>query len=196
MQDLATVGVASVPLLTEAAQRLLQCEAEHLAYRPKSGTVGKDDAVVHEEYSVCDAFAASSPFTDLRAATQLLFDRQLAEVEPYPFTSRLQFNAMVLQRYEPGQLGITPHRDRLSSINLICIYTLAGQGQFYRCADRQGTDTVAIDTTPGNAILLRAPGFLGSQARPFHTIGNIRSTRYSFALRQQRSNDVAIEIQG
>ncbi len=158
--------------------------------------MGRDNAKVHEEYGVCDAFAASSPFADLRAATQLLFDRQLADVEPYPFSSRLQFNAMVLQRYQPGQLGITPHRDRLSSINLICIYTIAGQGQFYRCTDRQGTDMVAIDTTPGNAIFLRAPGFLGSQARPFHAIGNIRSTRYSFALRQQRASDAAIEIQG
>lgn len=122
--------MVAVPLLSETARRQLQRQAETLPYALKAGTVGKVGSLIHEEYGVYDAFAANSLFADLKAATQSLLDRQLAKIDPYPFTSPLQFNAMVLQRYQPGQLGITPHRDRLSAINLICIYNLAGRDSF------------------------------------------------------------------
>ncbi|WP_088892472.1 hypothetical protein [Leptolyngbya ohadii] len=109
-------------------------------------------------------------------------------MDDYPFSTPLQFTELVIQRYLPGQLGITPHRDSLRAINLIALVNLSGQAKFYRCDDRQGTHAVPLDTTPGNVIFLRAPGFLNASVRPFHFVMDIRSTRYSLGLRQRIEN--------
>jgi hypothetical protein len=121
----------------------------------------------------------------LKQAFQALLDEQFSRLDAYPFSSKLQFNELVLQRYLPGQLGISPHRDSLKAVNLIALVNLSGQAAFYRCDDRQGTNPVELDTTPGTAIFLRAPGFLDAAVRPFHFLTNIRSTRYSLGFRQR-----------
>ena len=121
----------------------------------------------------------------LQQEFQALMEEQLVKADAHPFATPLSFNSTVLQKYEPGTLGITAHRDSLRAINLVCIFNIAGQGQFYLCADRSGRDSQAIETTPGNVIFMRAPGFLGLQERPFHYVTNIQSTRYSFSLRQR-----------
>jgi hypothetical protein len=115
-------------------------------------------------------------------------DQACNGLDDYPFSTRLQFTELVLQRYEPGQLGISPHRDSLRAMNLIALVNLGGQAEFYRCDDRQGTNAVLLDTSPGNVIFLRAPGFLNTSVRPFHFLTNIRSTRYSLGLRQRIEN--------
>jgi len=104
----------------------------------------------------------------------------------YPFETALDFNSMVLQRYEEGSIGITPHRDGLSFINLVCVFAIGGKGSFYVCSDRSGKDSIEIDASPGNVIFMRAPGLLGSEdERPFHYVAGIRETRYTFGLRQK-----------
>jgi len=104
----------------------------------------------------------------------------------YPFETALGFNSMVLQRYEEGSIGITPHRDGLSFINLVCVFVIDGKGSFYVCSDRSGRDSIEIDASPGNVIFMRAVGFLGSEdERPFHYVAGIRETRYTFGLRQK-----------
>jgi len=93
----------------------------------------------------------------------------------------------VLQRYEEESIGITPHKDGLSYISLVCVFVIGGQGNFYVCSDRSGNNPIEIDASPGNVILMRAPGFLGSEdGRPFHYVTNIREPRYTFGLRQKR----------
>jgi hypothetical protein len=106
----------------------------------------------------------------------------------YLFPSPLHFNSLSLQKYAQGSIGITPHRDGLRYINLICIFVIAGQGRFFVCADRSGQEAVEIEATPGNVILMRAPGFLGEDLRPFHFVSEISATRYSFGLRQLRNS--------
>ena len=187
VQSLSSLGAVSVPLLSEAARLELLQEAIHYCYVDETGVVGTSDRLVKKEYSSFRAFLEPSLYRSLTAEFQALMDEALLAKANYPFTIPLQFNSMVLQRYEPGQLGITPHRDRYSAINLVCIFNISGQGQFYLCGDRMGTNSFEIDTTPGNVIFLRAPGFLESDERPFHYVTNIRSTRYSFGLRQRVS---------
>ncbi len=165
---------------------LLQ-EALSYCYVEETGVVGTGDRIVKKEYSSFRAFPSSSLYSSLMAEFQALMDEALSGLANYPFTVPLQFNSMVLQHYSPGQLGISPHRDRYSAINLVCIFNIGGQGQFCLCADRMGTNSFEIDTTPGNVIFLRAPGFLGSDQRPFHYLTNIQSARYSFGLRQRIS---------
>jgi hypothetical protein len=75
----------------------------------------------------------------------------------------------------------------LSYINLVCVFVIGGQGSFYVCSDRSGNDSIEIDASPGNVILMRAPGFLGSEGeRHFHYVTDIREPRYTFGLRQKR----------
>lgn len=176
-----------MPLLQEAARLELLHEAKSYCYVDQTGVVGTGDRIVKQEYSSFDAFPESSLYTSLMTEFQALMNEALFGSANYPFTVPLQFNWMVLQRYEPGQLGLTPHRDSYSAINLVCIFNIDGQGKFYVCADRKGTNSLEIDTTPGNVIFLKAPGFLLSNRRPFHYLTDIRSTRYSFGLRQRIS---------
>jgi hypothetical protein len=142
--------------------------------------------VVRQQVSSFDAFQQDSGYVLLKNSFQDLLEQRLAELETYPFEMALNFNSMVLQRYEEGTLGITPHKDGLSYINLVCVVVIGGRGSFYVCSDRSGTDAIEIDASPGNVILMRAPGFLGSKdERPFHYVTDIRETRYTFGLRQK-----------
>jgi hypothetical protein len=182
---LAQDGVISVPLLTKSAREALTAVAQSCQYRPEVKTVGTADRIVQTDYSACDQVSEVPLYAEVQQAFQTLLDESLQGVDPYPFSSKLKFNSLVLQRYEPGQLGITPHRDSLGAINLIAIFNLFGTADFYRCDDRQGTNAVQLDTTPGNVIFLRAPGFLNAEVRPFHFLTGIRSSRYSLGLRQR-----------
>jgi len=177
-----------VPLLEESTRSRLQQEAEQFQYQPEIKTVGTGDRIVRTEYDSTENFPENSFFLDLTQAFQSLLNQAIAQLESYPFEVPLHFNRFVLQRYQPGQLGITPHRDGLGAINLVCVFNISGQGKFYRCDDRSGTNPIEIDTTPGHVILMRAPGFLANDDRPFHYVTDIQSTRYSFGLRQRNNS--------
>jgi hypothetical protein len=111
----------------------------------------------------------------------------MAQLEAYPLETSLSFNSMVLQRYEEGSLGITPHRDGLSYVNLVCVFIIGGRGRFYVCSDRSGRDAKEIDASPGNVIFMRAPGlFEAEDNRPFHYVSQIEEPRYTFGLRQKK----------
>jgi hypothetical protein len=185
---LATEGAVSVPLLTEPARQALLLEAQHFHYEPEIKTIGTGDAVVRTEYSACNRLPDNGLYPEFKQAFQTLLDQACDRLDNYPFSTPLQFTELVVQRYEPGQLGITPHRDSLRAINLIALVNLGGQAEFYRCDDRQSTHAVSLDTTPGHVIFLRAPGFLHTSVRPFHFVTNVRSTRYSLGLRQRSGN--------
>jgi hypothetical protein len=185
IRTLETDRAVSIPLLTQSATQVLLREAEGLYYEPEIKTVGTGDRVVRTEYSVCNHLPEIGLFPEFKRAFQILIDQPCNGLRGYPFNTPLQFTDTVIQRYEPGQLGITPHRDSLRAINLIVLINLGGEADFYRCDDRQGTHAVRLDTTPGNGIFLRAPGFLSTSVRPFHFLTNIRSTRYSLGLRQR-----------
>lgn len=178
-------GAISVPLLDEVARQALRRQAEEFCYEPEVKTVGTGDRIVRTEYSAFSQFPEVGLYTEFGQAFQALVDEALSRLDYYPFSTQLQFNEMVLQRYTPGQLGITSHRDSLRAINLIALVNLGGDAEFYRCHDRQGTNAVQLDTTPGNVIFLRAPGFLDTPVRPFHFLTGIRSTRYSLGFRQR-----------
>jgi hypothetical protein len=186
LQQIALSGATSAPLLREEFRLSLLEEAQSYLYRPEKEVVGSGDNIVRQQIRTFEDFPTESRFRTLKDGFQTLLSQSLAEVEPFPFDSALNFNAMVLQKYEKGSLGITPHRDRLAHINLITVFVLGGQGTFCVCADRSGRDSRVIHAAPGSVIFLRAPGFQGKQERPFHYVTDIRETRYTFGLRQRQ----------
>lgn len=183
--ELTLHGATSRPLLSEPGRRRLHAAASALPYSSGRSTVGSGDAIVRQELEWSDAFGDDDPFHALTALYQDLWDRALAGLPAYPFARPLRFNEMMLTRYEPGWLGITPHRDHASYVNLVALVVLGGQGRFCVTADRSGRDAREVNGTPGNVILMRAPGFLGTTLRPFHFVTDIRSRRTVFGLRQE-----------
>lgn len=147
--------------------------------------VGNGNQVVKQQLGSFACFPPSTQYSQLKDAFQTLLDRELATVKTYPFITKLDFNSMVLQKYDLGSIGITPHRDQLSYINLVCIFNIGGQGRFYLCDNRSGSNPRVIDSSPGSVIFLKAPGFMSSPERPFHYVTDIQATRYTFGLRQK-----------
>lgn len=187
LEELSSVGATSVRLLDEDFRVALLKEAQDYTYEPEDEIVGSGGRVVRQQLSSFEDFSEDSDYILLKNSFQDLLEERLARLETYPFEMALGFNSMVLQRYEEGSIGITPHRDGLSYINLVCVFVIGGQGSFYVCSDRSGNDSIEIDASPGNVIFMRAPGFLGSEDnRPFHYVTDIREPRYTFGLRQKR----------
>lgn len=178
------VGAACTRVLNENFRQSLLREAEGYRYTPEQEIVGSGDRVVRQQLSSFDAFADTSGYLLLRNAFQALLDRSLATSGLYPFTIPLRFNSMVLQKYGSGSLGITPHRDNIRYVNLICIFLIGGEGKFHSCTDRSGEASRQIPAQPGDVIIMRGRGFSGMRDRPFHYITDIRRTGYSFGLRQ------------
>lgn len=176
----------SLPLLTDTFRQALLAEARGAAFRPARESIGEGDDIVYQRMEVCDQFPQDSSFFALRDEFQALWDASFRQGKNYPFESPVLFNDLMLQRYAPGEVGITPHRDRSAYRNVICLLVLAGRGRFGLCADRGGGNAREISNAPGDLILTRAPGFLGSSARPFHFVRDIVESRYVFGLRQER----------
>jgi hypothetical protein len=187
IERIARVGAASLPLLEEAFRLRLWSEAEGYRYIPEEEFVGSGEKLVHQQMGSFESFPPGSAYLELQKAFQGWLDERLHNLSHYPFSSQLIFNSLSLQKYEQGSIGITPHRDGLRYINLVCVFVIAGQGRFFVCADRSGREALEIDATPGNAILMRAPGFKGEDVRPFHFVSEISLTRYSFGMRNLRS---------
>lgn len=185
--DLSALGATSTKILDEDSRVSLLREARNYNYQPEDEIVGSGDRVVRQQVSAFEDFPEDSGYVLLKNSFQHLLEQCLVQLGTYPFEMALSFNSMVLQRYEEGSIGITPHRDGLSYINLVCVFIIGGKGSFYICSGRSGKDSVEIDASPGNVILMRAPGFLGSEdGRPFHYVTDIQEPRYTFGLRQKR----------
>ena len=186
LEKLSTVGAASVKILNEGFRKSLLEEAECYTYEPEDEVVGTGDKIVRQQLSSFEDLPEDSKYNLLKHSFQSFLDEYLTLIKPYPFETRLAFNSAVLQRYEGGSIGITPHRDGLSYINLVCLFVIEGRGRFFICSDRSGRGSNEIDASPGNVVLMRAPGFLSTKERPFHYVSDIQERRYVFGLRQKR----------
>jgi hypothetical protein len=187
LEELLSVGATSIRLLEENFRVALLEEAEDYDYQPEDEIVGSGDSMVRQQVSSFDVFPDHSGYVLLKESFQDLLEQRMAQLEAYPLETSLSFNSMVLQRYEEGSLGITPHRDGLSYVNLVCVFIIGGRGRFYVCSDRSGRDAKEIDASPGNVIFMRAPGlFEAEDNRPFHYVSHIEEPRYTFGLRQKK----------
>jgi hypothetical protein len=205
LDSLTHIGATSIPILRADARQQLVHTAQNLSYQQEAEEVGKDNRLVRQQVASCEDFSQAPIFLELQEAFQELLDQSFKNFSVYPFSYPINLNRMVLQKYEPGSLGITPHRDGKRYKNLVCVFVLEGQGKFYVCSDRRsapapeehraGNNAIEIDASVGNVLLMRASGFKGinnclaqnEEIRPFHFITDIQTQRYTFALRQEVS---------
>jgi hypothetical protein len=183
---LTSVGATSVPFLNENLRTALLKEAAGYAYKREEEVVGSGDRTVKQQVGSFEDFTDSSEFVRVRASFEDLVSSALATLASYPFATPFRLDSMILNKYEAGSLGITPHRDLARYINLIGILVIGGSGRFQVCRDRSGEHASEIMAPPGHTILMRAPGFPGAADRPFHCVSDIRESRYTLVLRQRR----------
>ena len=182
VHELIRNGGTAFPLLPEERRIALVHAAEKCTYEKQPTIVGPHK--VREELSSCSAFEEGSPFIALAEEIADLLNGKLMQAATNPFGTRMVgFNEMSLQKYDRGSIGITPHKDNRSSVDLILVLTLKGRGDVFLCADREGTDRRKLPIAPGAIMLLRGPGFLGSSKRPFHYVTNITEERIVFGMR-------------
>ena len=192
---LAQEPLLALPLLAPSARDFLRDAGEALPYRPAKPVVGKDQAAVQQDFEVSlyfPRFPPDSPFTAFAAAFERLTAEALALLDPPAYPGPVLMNDLIVQRYHPGSVGITPHRDHLRYEALVAIFPLSGRARFCVCSDRQGSDTQEIPAEPGDLLLMRAPGLFGLRDRPFHFVDRIESRRISLGLRYDvRAEDEA-----
>jgi hypothetical protein len=179
---LADDDALSLPLLSEPLRTFLLEESERLAYRPAKPTVGKGDKVVYQDFELCMSFTDDSPFATFARALDRLTWAALAGREDLVAPGFI-YNDLIVQRYEPGCAGITPHRDHIAYEGLVSLVILSGEAEFQVCAERAGTGARDIASPEGCLLLMRGAGFAGLKTRPFHLLRNVRSRRISFGLR-------------
>ncbi len=184
---LCRTGVSVLPLLNESFRRELLTETQGYPFRQARALIGEGANRVEQRMAVCADLRPDSLYHYLSACFQELFDAAVKRSRRRLFDGKVTFNDHMLQRYTVGELGISPHRDRTAYRHLICLFVVAGHGRFYVCDDRTGTGAREIANAPGDVIIMRAPGFQGSNERPFHYLVDIRSTRYVFGVRHDQT---------
>jgi alkylated DNA repair dioxygenase AlkB len=81
-------------------------------------------------------------------------------------------NEVAIQRYQPGSLGITPHRDQRRFAQLVAVVTITGSAPFTLCRNRSGDPIQMWQANEGSLVLLRGPGLVGDpDGRPMHMVG-------------------------
>lgn len=184
---LAEEDALAVPYLTDNECVELVKNCERLAFRDARPVLGKPGDEVYQDLELTTDIPRGSPLLAmakrLEADLQEALDRLAPASLDYPFV----INDFIVQRYSPGQQGITPHRDHIRYRGLVAIIVLSGAGKFWVCDDREGGNARTIPETPGSLLLMRAPDFAGRTDRPFHALSDITETRYSFGMRHDVS---------
>lgn len=179
--DLRDHGAISLPLLKEKAKLRLIEETNRCSF----GVVDREAGGVFQEAEACQVFSNGSLFIALKNELQDLLDKSLAEYHPYPFRTALNFDTLYLLRYRVGSIGISPHFDSKEYINLMAGFILRGSAPFYICDDEE-TNSKELDTTPGNVILMAAPGFIPNSRRQCHYLSRVTEDRDSLWVRQSK----------
>ena len=178
---LTYISAVSVPILSFDFRQALLEAALVADYRPATETVGKPGNEVTQRLYVADSFGEHSIFRELTTAFQALFDES-ANCSGL-FTEPVAFNDLMLQKYDRGEVGITPHRDRTAYRHVICLFVLAGLGRFGVATDRARSKEQEISNFPGDVILMPGPGFKPMNERPYHFVEHITEERFVFGLR-------------
>ena len=176
-------GAAVVPALSLPARRALTRSADALAFRTARPVVGSGERAVTQSFEIADEVPETGPLAEVALELAARLNTVLAR-DDTPLCPRITFNDRVVQRYPPGDVGISPHKDHVSYVHLVVNLVLSGFGRFYVCPERSFERALEIPGSAGDALIMRAPGCAGSDHRPFHAIGEVAQGRLVLGLRQ------------
>ena len=141
---------------------------------------------VTQDFDVCLPAPRIGKIDQLATSIENLFNQTLRLMYNPPIKCP-KFNDIAIQRYKPGSLGISPHKDHKKYISVIIIITLSGKSDLCICEDRKGLNPLVLNDTPGNIIVFPASEFTtlnNNCIRPLHFVNNIADGRLSIGLRQ------------
>ena len=185
IRNLQFVRALSLPILADEFRLELLDEASRYPLRAARNTVGKGANQVSQDMLLQDQLRSDGLFARLTKLFQELFDSSV-DHRLY-FDDRVVFNDMIVQKYEVGSGGITPHLDRTDYRHIICLFVLSGRGRFFIAEDRQKKNQTEISNFPGDVILMPGPGFKNLEKRPFHYLEDIAEERWVFGLRHDET---------
>ena len=175
-------GAAHVPrLLSEPFRRRLQEEIESLPMEPAPEAVGE----VRQETETWDLPAGEAPPPAVEALRRSLV--RVVRASALRGLRTWRPNDVAVQRYRPGSVGITSHRDGKRFRRLVAVVTTAGEAEFAIRRERHGEVVSRWTAGPGSLVLLRGPGLAGARdGRPFHEVSGPRGgVRYSVGFRME-----------
>lgn len=185
-------GAVSLPWLDGGRLAALRRSASRLGFRPARPEVGEPGRSVFQDFEI----ALDVPSRGLLRGFVAELERDLAQALASlgaPPIAPPRLNDVVVQRYHAGSRGISPHRDHLRYRDLVVLLTLSGRARLFLCDDRTGAGAEEVDIAPGRLLLMRAPGFAGSDERPFHQLQAVTARRYGLGLRHDRTRPITGE---
>tara|TARA_B100000029_G_scaffold331733_1_gene324008 strand:+ start:2021 stop:2659 length:639 start_codon:yes stop_codon:yes gene_type:complete len=141
---------------------------------------------VTQDFDVCFPAPRIGKIDQLASSIENLFNQTLRSMYNPPIKCP-KFNDIAIQRYKPGSLGISPHKDHKKYISVIIIITLSGRSDLCICENRKGLNQLVVNDAPGNIVVLPASEFMtlnNNCIRPLHFVNNISDGRLSIGLRQ------------
>lgn len=190
LSELARPGLGAVSLPWFDAARLasLRRSAARLPFRTARQQVGDKERVVFQDFEITLAVPKLSRLRALAEELTADLAAALSELHAPPITPP-PLNEIAVQRYAVGSRGISAHRDHLRYRDLIVLLTLSGSARLFLCDDRSGGGAEEVSIAPGRLVLMRAPGYAGSDERPFHRLGDVSARRYGIGLRHDSTKE-------
>ncbi|HEY3894259.1 MAG TPA: hypothetical protein VGL88_02710 [Pseudonocardiaceae bacterium] len=167
-----------------AARAVRQPVCDQLAEELRGGPyqpVAPEIGPVRQE---AEAFEVSAAGLDRYPVLTSLWDELVGQVRQHGVPEWAPTEAAV-QRYQPGSLGITAHRDQRRFARLVAVITVTGRAPFMLCRNREGDPVRTWQASEGSLVLLRGPGLDGNpDGRPMHAVGGpAASPRTSVGIR-------------
>lgn len=173
-------GAVTLPFLTDEARRLLLAEALEYRFERVAAEVGPRR--VKQNYLAVSQLPEDSNFWIARDYLKKWLDQMALNRRSDPFERPFHFNNIRLHLYPASPLGLGIHRDHSKFRNLLAIMVLKGNGRLVVCDDEHGANARYLHPTPGELVLIQAPGLFGADGRPYHALDQVESDRMACSL--------------
>ena len=173
----------SLPFLSDSKIASLTNQVSKFQFRKAKPLAGNS---VTQDFDICFPAPRIGKMDNLATTIENLFNQTLRLMKNPPIKCP-KFNDIAIQRYKPGSLGISPHKDHKKYISVIIIITLSGRSDLCICEDRKGLNQLVVNDEPGNIVVLPGSEFMtlnNNCIRPLHFVNNIENGRLSIGLRQ------------
>ncbi|HEX8758969.1 MAG TPA: alpha-ketoglutarate-dependent dioxygenase AlkB [Pseudonocardiaceae bacterium] len=167
-----------------AADAVRQPVCEQLTNELRNGPYQPVKSMIGQVRQETESFKVAIPEPDRYQVLSSLCDELIRQVHEHGVPQWVP-NEVSIQRYLPGSVGITPHRDQRRYAQLVAVITIAGSAPFTLCRNREGDPIRIWQARQGSLVLLRGPGLAGDpDGRPMHMVGGPTGTpRTSIGLR-------------
>ncbi|HXK39447.1 MAG TPA: hypothetical protein VJ837_01295 [Candidatus Paceibacterota bacterium] len=186
LHDLEQLGAVALRVLaSEDAEGLAEL-AKTYRFSERPERYGPRNVV--QRFSACEEedIPSDSPLRSISGALCRTIETMMTgAVCDSPFAMPLCFNDHLVLRYPPHDVGLGAHRDHSQYVNLIVSLTLCGESSFNVHDDAESPPRTTFRSSSGIAVFMRAPGFLGENVRPYHSVTDVSEERIALVLKQK-----------